>query len=175
MNTYSGRVILAPYVATPAEVVERMLELAEVSERDVVLDIGCGDGRVCIAAARRHGARSVGVDIEPYWVELAAARAAEAGVSALTTFRAEDACETDLGAATVITLYLGRSSTQRMARVLRARAAPGARVVSHSFPVQGWEALRAEEVADGEGKLHRLYLWRVGGPGASAAGEDGPN
>jgi SAM-dependent methyltransferase len=175
MNTHRGRVILAPYVATPAEVVGRMLEMAEVCARDVVLDLGCGDGRVCIEAARRYGARSVGVDIEPYWVGLAAARAADAGVSDLTTFRAEDACETDLGSATVITLYLGRSSTQRMARELRARAAPGARVVSHTFAVEGWEALRAEEMTDGEGKLHRLYLWRVGGPGASAAVEEVPS
>ncbi|HEX8499901.1 MAG TPA: methyltransferase domain-containing protein [Pyrinomonadaceae bacterium] len=172
MSIYEGRVILAPYVATPDEVVGRMLELAGVSGRDVVLDLGCGDGRVCIAVARRYGARSIGVDIEPYWVELAAARAAEAGVSRLTTFRAEDACETDLSAATVITLYLGGASTQAMGRRLRAHAAPGARVVSHHYPVNGWEARRAEEVPDGDGKLHRLYLWRVGARGAAAAGED---
>jgi SAM-dependent methyltransferase len=170
MDTHRGRVILAPYVATPAEVVARMLELAGVSARDVVYDLGCGDGRVCIEAARRYGARSVGVDIEPYWVELATARAADAGVSALTTFRAEDACETDLGAATVITLYLGRSSTQRMARRLRERAAAGTRVVSHAFAGDGRDAPRVEEVADAEGKLHRLYLWRVGAPEDGADG-----
>lgn len=175
METHRGRVILAPYVATPAEVVVRMLELAGVSARDVVLDLGCGDGRVCIEAARRYGARSVGVDIEPYWVGVAAARAADAGVSGLTTFRAEDACETDPGEATVVALYLGHSSTQRMARRLRARAAPGTRGVSHAFPPDACEAPRVEDVADAGGKLRRLYLWRVGGPDSSAAGGERPS
>ena len=96
--------ILAPYVATPPQVVSAMLDLAGVSAGDVVHDLGCGDGRICIAAARDYGARAVGVDVEPYWVERARAKALGAGVARLTTFHVADACDWDVAEATVITL-----------------------------------------------------------------------
>ncbi len=96
----------APFVATPSDVVDRMLALAQVRAGDVVYDLGCGDGRIVIAAARRHGARGVGVDIDPARIEEARANARQAGVEHLVTFRVEDARTTDLSDATVVTLYL---------------------------------------------------------------------
>jgi cyclopropane fatty-acyl-phospholipid synthase-like methyltransferase len=88
--------ILAPYVPTPQDVVERMLELAQVTSRDLVYDLGCGDGRMVITAASKHGARGVGVDIERYWVSESEANAKQAGVEDLVTFTAGDALTLDL-------------------------------------------------------------------------------
>src|SRR6267143_474680 len=100
--TAPQRYILAPYVATPADVVDRMLRLAEVTNKDLVYDLGCGDGRMVIAAAKDFGARGVGVDIEPYWIEESMRKAKKAGVEHLTTFRVEDAMSVDLSPASVV-------------------------------------------------------------------------
>ena len=170
----SQRMILAPYVPTPPEVVARMLGLAGVCEADVVYDLGCGDGRICIAAAKEFGARAVGIDIEPYWVEQARANAEAAGVSGLATFHVGDACDWELGDATVITLYLVGWSTQVMARRAAALARVGTRVVSHSYPFSERGAERQEEVSDSEGGRHSIFLWSVGEEGDSVAG-DGPD
>src|ERR1041385_3077544 len=96
---------LAPYVATPLDVVERMLRLADVGPRDVLYDLGCGDGRIVIMAAQKFGARGVGVDIDASLVTKANADAVAAGVSDRVNFRVQDALTTDLHEATVITLY----------------------------------------------------------------------
>jgi len=162
------RRILAPYLATPSEIVERMLELAEVGPDDILYDLGCGDGRFCIAAARRFGAQAVGIDIEPYWIEQSEANACAAGVETLTRFRVEDACDCDFGEATVICLYLVHSSMQFMAQEIARKGRPGTRVVSHSFPIDGWEPAIAETVLDANGDSHRIFLWHVGA-GAKAA------
>src|SRR5215212_799938 len=134
--------ILAPYVATPPEVVARMLVLAEVGRADVVYDLGCGDGRICVAAAKECGARAVGIDIEPYWIDRARENAAAAGVSGLATFYVGDACDWELGDATVITLYLTGCSTQTLARGALAAARAGTRVVSHTYLINGREPQR---------------------------------
>jgi precorrin-6B methylase 2 len=157
--------ILAPYVATPDEVVARMLDLAEVGGADVLYDLGCGDGRVCVAAARERGARAVGIDIEPYWVERARANAAAAGVSGLATFHAGDACEWELGEATVVTLYLTGGSTQTMARRLLVSTRAGTRVVSHSYLINGREPQRRDEFVDADGARRGVFLWTVGEDG----------
>ena len=167
----SQRLILAPYVATPHEVVGRMLGLAGVSEADVVYDLGCGDGRICIAAAKEFGARAVGIDIEPYWVEQARANAVEAGVSGLATFHVGDACEWELGDATVITLYLVGWSTRAMARGVSARARVGTRVVSHWYRFGERVTERLEEVVDAKGDRRRIFLWSVGEDGDVVADE----
>lgn len=161
--------ILAPYVATPHEVVARMLEAAGVGAEDVVLDLGCGDGRICVAAARDFGARAVGVDIEPYWVEQAQALARAAGVEERTTFRVGDAREWDAGEATVIALYLVYWSTQVIVREVLARARAGTRVVSHRYVIEGHPLEDCHRVTDAEGRVHRFYLWRLGADGALIA------
>lgn len=153
--------ILAPFVPTPYDVVERMLRLAEVTAADTVYDLGCGDGRIIVAAAQRHGARSVGVDVEPGMREMTLANIAQAGVGHLAEFRMQDALTVDLRPATVIMLYLVEWSVDRFERIIRQTCAPGTRVVSHSFAMAAWPAEKTEQFEDAEGKSRRLFLWRV--------------
>ena len=152
-----------------------MLDLAGVSAGDVVHDLGCGDGRICIAAARDYGARAVGVDVEPYWVEQARAKALRAGVAGLTTFHVADACDWDVAEATVITLYLVHWSTKLVAREVVTRARPGTRVVSHSFAIEECGPASEQKIADAEGTTHRIYLWVVGNNGTLVAPSGGSN
>lgn len=128
-----GAQSLAPYLATPEDVVERMLTLAETTSRDVVYDLGCGDGRIPIAAARKYGAHGVGLDIDPGLIELAKANAKAAGVERLVEFRVQNVLEADVSPATVVTLFLLSSSNERLRPVLRQQLKPGARIVSHAF------------------------------------------
>src|SRR5687767_1407643 len=112
-----------------------MLELAVLGPSDVVYDLGCGDGRIVIAAAQRHGVRGVGVDIDPQRIDEARRNATAAGVAHLVTFRAEDALQTDVSEATVVTLYLVASLNARLRPRLMSQLRPGARIVSHNFPI----------------------------------------
>lgn len=152
------RYILAPYVATPHEVVDRMLALATVSPADVVYDLGCGDGRIPIAAAKL-GARGVGVDIESYWIEVANSNAMAAGVADRTEFAVADVMSLDVSPATVVTLYLVEWSTERIRPVLERGLRAGARIVSHSFAMQGPEPSRTECWLDSTGETRTLRLW----------------
>lgn len=131
-----------PYVPTPGTVVERMLELAGVRADDIVYDLGSGDGRLVIEAARRYGARGVGVEREARLVDLARAAAASAQVADRVRFRQGDLFETDLSGATVVTLYLLPRLLERLLPKLRAELAPGARIVSHDYPLESWPADR---------------------------------
>ena len=124
---------LAPYVPTPYDVVNRMLELAGVTRDDVVYDLGCGDGRIVITAAERFGARGVGIDYDPERIAEANANAARRGVQDLVTFIQQDAMEADVSDATVVTLYLLSSSNRKLRPILTRQLRPGARIVSHAF------------------------------------------
>jgi ribosomal protein L11 methylase PrmA len=124
------------YVPTPDAVVERMLDLARVSRDDVVYDLGCGDGRIVIAAARRHGARAVGFDIDPARVAEARRNVAAAGVEQLVSIEQRDVFELDLTPATVIALYLLPELNVRLLPQLE-RLRPGSRIVSHDFDIAG--------------------------------------
>jgi len=127
-----------PYVPTPWKIVEEMLNLAEIRADDFVMDLGSGDGRLVISAAERFGARGYGVDIDRELVKLANANAAKAGVAARVRFEERDLFETSLGEATVLTLYLlPHTVTQLVPRIL-AEMRPGARVVSHDYPLAPW-------------------------------------
>src|SRR5688500_399367 len=135
---------LAPYVPTPEDVVDRMLTLAEVKEGDVVYDLGCGDGRIPIAAARR-GARGVGVDIDPRRIEESNANAKAAGVEGRVEFRLQDALTVDVSPATVVTLYLLSSSNLKLRPMLTKQLKPGARIVSHAFSMgYDWPAEKVD-------------------------------
>ena len=134
-----------PYVPTPDAVVERMLELAGVRAHDIVYDLGSGDGRLVIEAARRYGARGVGVEREARLVDLARAAAASAQVADRVRFIQGDIFDADLRGATVVTLYLLPRLLERLAPKLRAEIAPGARVVSHDYPLPSWPAERTLE------------------------------
>jgi cyclopropane fatty-acyl-phospholipid synthase-like methyltransferase len=155
------RYILAPFVPTPEDVVERMLKLAEVTSRDVVYDLGCGDGRIIITAATKYGARGVGVDIEPYWVAESRSSAQKAGVDHLVTFSLQDAMTVDLSAATVVMLYLVHWSTSKLQPIIKRQVKPGTRVVSHSFTMGDWTPVKTETFTDASGSVRRLYLWIV--------------
>lgn len=155
---------LAPYVSTPEDVVDRMLVLAGVTGDDVVYDLGSGDGRIPIAAARQYGARGVGVDIDPRRIEESRANARAAGVEHLVEFRQEDALETDVSAATVVTLYLLSSSNVTLRPILTRQLRPGARIVSHAFSMgPSWPADRIDRFTNARGDEVTLYLWKADG------------
>lgn len=152
-----------PFVATPPDVVDRMLALAQVGARDVVYDLGCGDGRIVIAAARTYGARGVGVDIDPARIDEARDNARLAGVEHLVTFRLEDARTTDVSEATVVTLYLVSALNVQLRPRLTAQLPPGARIVSHNFPMGNWEPDRVDVFRSADGQMRTLYLWNADG------------
>jgi SAM-dependent methyltransferase len=153
----------APFVATPHDVVERMLTLAKVGERDVVYDLGCGDGRIVIAAAVKFGARGVGVDIDPARIAEAEANARQAGVSDRVTFRLQDALKTDVSDATVVTLYMLSSINVKLRPILSRDLRRGSRIVSHSFAMGDWEPERVDTFRDEAGTVRTLYLWTADG------------
>ena len=154
---------LAPYVPTPQEVVDRMLALAGVGKNDVVLDLGCGDGRIPITAAKAFGAKGIGVDIDPQRIAEANANAAAAGVSHLVTFKLEDAMTTDLSQATVVTLYLLSSSNLKLRPILTRQLKPGSRIVAHNFAMGDWEAEKVETFPDKAGRMRTIYRWTADG------------
>ncbi len=154
---------LAPYVPTPQEVVDRMLQLAEVKKGDIVYDLGCGDGRIPITAAKVYGARGVGVDIDPQRIAESNANAKAAGVAHLVTFRLEDAMKTDVSDATVVTLYLLSASNLKLRPILTRQLKPGARIVAHNFSMGDWKADKVDSFTDAANTSRTLYLWKADG------------
>ncbi len=151
----------APFVATPPDVVDRMLTLARVSPTDVVYDLGSGDGRIVIAAAQKYGARGVGVDIDPVRVAESLENARRAGLQELVTFKLQDALESDVSEATVVTLYMLSAINVKLRPILQAQLKPGARIVSHSFPIGDWEPNYVDTFRDAAGTTRTLYLWTI--------------
>ena len=130
----------APYVATSAPIVERMLRLAGVGPNDHVIDLGSGDGRLVIAAVSKFNARTgTGVEIDRQLVALAKQNAARAGVGDRVTFIDSDLFRVDTGEATVVTVYLVAAMMRDVADKLRRELKPGTRVVSHDYPLPGWK------------------------------------
>lgn len=144
------------FVATPEYMVPVILATARLSSNDVVYDLGCGDGRLVVEAAKQYGARGIGVDIDPLRVADARANAERAGVSALTTFAEADMFEISVTPATVVMLYLIPSLNRRLRPKLLHELTPGARVLSHGFDMEDW--LPAETV-DFAGRL--VYRWNI--------------
>ena len=145
-----------PYVPTPQDVVEKMLEMAGVTEDDLVYDLGSGDGRIVITAAQKYGARGVGIDIDPQRIREARKNAKEAGVTDLVEFRQGDLFETDLSDATAVTLYLLPSLNVKLRPKLFEELEPGTPIVSHDFDMGAWEPERVVRM-DGS----TVYLWHV--------------
>lgn len=154
---------LAPYVPTPNDVVDRLLELAEVTKDDVVYDLGCGDGRIVISAAEQYGARGVGIDYDPERIAEANANAERRGVQDLVTFIQQDAMQADVSDATVVTLYLLSSSNRKLRPILTRQLRPGARIVSHAFRMGDWEPEVTREFEDARGNTRTIHLWRTDG------------
>jgi SAM-dependent methyltransferase len=153
---------LAPYVPSPPDVVERMLALGQVTNADVVYDLGCGDGRIPITAAKKYGARGVGLDIDPRRIEESRANAKIAGVERLVEFRVEDVMKADVSRATLVTLYLLSSSNAKLRPMLQKQLRPGARIVSHAFSMgPDWPADTIDQFTTVRGDEITLYLWRI--------------
>lgn len=146
------------FVPTPQSVVDAMLKLARVGKDDVVYDLGCGDGRIVITAAKQFGARGVGIDIDPLRIKESNANAVTAGVTDRVKFLLTDifADSTDLSEATVVTLYLLPSLNVKLLPKLRRELKPGTRIVSNSFDMGEWQPERTIEV-DGR----TIYYWTM--------------
>ena len=145
-----------PYVPTPNQVVEAMLNLAKVTKSDTVIDLGCGDGRIVITAAQKFGARGIGVDLNPERIAEAEANAKAAKVEDRVKFVEQDLFKADIREATVVTLYLLPSVNARLKPRLFEQLKPGTRVVSHSFDMPDWQPKEKIQV-DGR----TLYLWVI--------------
>jgi SAM-dependent methyltransferase len=148
--------INTPYVASQPRIVSAMLQLARVNSGDTVYDLGCGDGRIVIAAAQEYGARGVGIDINPARIEEARAKARDAGVDDRVSFEANDLFDVDIHSATVVALYLLPDVNLRLRTRLLRELKPGTRVVSHSFDMGDWKPDK-ELVVEGE----HIYLWTI--------------
>lgn len=144
------------YEPTPTEVVEHMLKMAKVEKKDVVYDLGCGDGRIVIAAAKQYGARGVGVDIDPKRIQESWINAKKAGVTDQVTFLEQDFFETDLSKATVVTLYLHYDLNLRLRPKLQKELRPGSRVVSSTFDMGDWKPDRTSLISG-----RNIYCWII--------------
>jgi len=155
---------VAPFDPAPQEVVERMLTLAGVKKDDVVYDLGSGDGRIVIAAAKKYGVRAVGFEIDPGLVKLARETARREGVDKLVEIRQQDFLRADLSRASVVTLYLSYDGNLAVRPQLMRQLKPDVRVVSYTFDMGEWQPKVAETFRDSEGNSHQLYLWQVEQP-----------
>ncbi|MBS1875688.1 MAG: class I SAM-dependent methyltransferase [Acidobacteria bacterium] len=153
-----------PYVPTTTAAVEAMLKLAGVGKSDVVYDLGCGDGRIVIAAAKSLGARGVGIDINPERIKEARENAVKAGVDQQVRFEEQDLFDADIREATVVTLFLLSSVNLKLRPKLLADLKPGTRVVSNTFDMGDWKPEKEITLpGDDEDSYlsHRLFLWRI--------------
>jgi SAM-dependent methyltransferase len=159
-----------PYVPTTEAAVQEMLKLADVKKSDVVYDLGCGDGRIVIAAAKSFGARGVGIDINPQRISEAKQNAKTAGLEKLVRFEENDLFQADIQQATVVTLFLLPQINLKLRPKLLQDLKPGTRIVSNTFDMGDWkpekEATVGGDDADYEPLSRKLYLWIVPARGA---------
>ena len=155
---------IVPYVPTPQEVVERMLELAQVKKGDVVYDLCSGDGRIVVTAAKKYGVKAVGFEIDPERIKESAENIKKAGVGDLVEIRQQDIRTVDLSPATVLTMYLLPEVNLMVRPNIWKEMKPGSRVVSHDFDMGDWKPLKTEHIKDGSSWDHTLYLWHVEAP-----------
>lgn len=155
----------APYVPSPEKVVWHMMQLAEVSSDDVVYDLGSGDGRIVLAAAKKYGARGVGIEIDSGLVQKSRVKARQLGVADRVTFHRGDLFDADLSEATVVMLYLWPNMNNRLRSKLQTELDPGDRVVSHSFGIDGWTPDTTVNIKtrspEGGTEPKTLFLWTV--------------
>ncbi|CAN5840107.1 methyltransferase domain-containing protein [soil metagenome] len=145
-----------PYVPTEQAVVDAMLKVAKVSKNDVVYDLGCGDGRIVITAAKKYGATGTGIDINPERIKEAKENARQANVTNKVTFREGNLFETDFSKASVVTLYLLPEVNMKLRPILLKQLKPGSRIVSHDFDMGDWVP---EETIQMDGAT--IYFWTV--------------
>src|SRR5262249_49748013 len=133
------------------------------SKNDVVYDLGCGDGRIVVTAAKKYGAKGVGIDLDPERVKDSLANIKEAGVGNLVEIRQGDALKVDVSPATVVTLYMLPEVNLKLRPTLLKQLKPGSRVVSHDFDMGDWKPLKKIEVQTKNGRQHTVYLWKIEG------------
>jgi SAM-dependent methyltransferase len=153
------------YEPTPMPVVRALLEMADVGPQDVVYDLGSGDGRIPITAAKEFGARGVGIEIDPMLVTRAQDGAREAGVAGKVEFRLGDMYAADVSSATVVTLFLHPGPNLKLREKLRSELSPGSRVVSYVWDMGGWRPTTVRRINE-----HRIFLWRIPFPAALNSG-----
>jgi SAM-dependent methyltransferase len=150
-----------PFVRSAPEVIDRMLELAAVKPGDLVYDIGSGDGAIIIRAAKKYGARGVGIEIDPDLVAKARSNAFRENVEHLVEFRAQDAFTVDVSRATVVTLYMLPDFNAKLRPILDRQLKPGTRVVSHDYPIEGWMPDKVEKVKGHFLHDHTVMLFEI--------------
>ncbi len=150
-----------PFVPTPPVVVDRMLEMARLRHGDVVYDLGSGDGRIIIRAAKKYGVRGVGIEIDPDLVRKAQDNARREKVDHLVEFHAQDALTVDVSPASVVTLYMLPEFNAKLRPIFDRQLKPGARVVSHDFEIQGWVPDRVERIKGDFMHDHTIMLFEV--------------
>lgn len=148
-----------PYVPTPPDIVDKILELAKVTSDDVLYDLGSGDGRIVIAAAQKYGAHAVGVEINPNLYRLSSDRIKELGLQDRARIMCEDMFDVSVHPATVVTLYLLTSFNERLRPKLDRELRSGTRVVCHDFHIPGWDPEKVVDVTSKNGLPHKLYLY----------------
>lgn len=148
---------LAPYVTSPVRIVDRMLELAHLKAGETLYDLGCGDGRILIAAAEKYKVKAVGVEISPKLVAEARENIQNAGLSDQASVIKGDLLETDLSDADVVTIYLATSVNQKLKPRLERFLKAGARVISHDYAVPGWKPSHVERADDRH--VHLIYVY----------------
>ena len=152
---------LAPYIPTPQAVVEKMLEAGHIKPGDVVYDLGSGDGRIVITAAREYGAKAVGIEIQKDLVEKTRLRIKELGLEDKVTIILDSALHADLSSANVVTMFFMTSSNDRLRPVLEKSLKPGTRVVSNQFPVIGWRPIAIAHIKPGSME-YTIYVYEIG-------------
>lgn len=152
---------LAPDGRTPKYVVEKMLELAEITDGDILFDLGSGDGRILFEAVRRYRIQAGGVEANPIWYKFARERALYLKLKSHVDFLLVDALTVDLSRATVVTLYLSAEGNLKLRPRLQQQLRPGARIVSHAFDMGDWEPEKKVQVKDELNEWHWVYLWRI--------------
>jgi precorrin-6B methylase 2 len=155
---------LAPFDPTPQEVVERMLALAGIQKGDVVYDLGAGDGRVVITAAKQYGVKAVGYEVDAGLAKLARENVRKQGIEKSVEIREQDLMSADLSPATVVTLYLSQDGNLAVRSKLFRELRPEARVVSYTFDMGDWQPKIVESYRDAGGDRHMLYLWQMSKP-----------
>jgi SAM-dependent methyltransferase len=161
VGLYAQEGKIVPYVPTPQEVVDRMLELAEVKPGDVVYDLGSGDGRIVVTAAKKYGVKAIGFEIDPQRIKEAHENIKKAGVEKLVEIRQQDIRKVDLSAASVVTMYLLPEVNLMIRPNIWKQMKPGSRIVSHDFDMGDWKPLKTEYIKDGSSWDHTLYLWHI--------------
>ena len=160
---------LAPFDPTPQEVVNRMLALGGIKPGDLLYDLGSGDGRVLIAAAKKYRIKTVGFEVDPGLVRLARENIKQENLAQLVEVRHQDFMTADLSSASIVTLYLSHDGNQALKPILLDQLQPGARIVSYTFDMADWPPKVTEFYRDGAGNVHTLYYWEI--PQSVAYGE----